>query len=205
MPPLLYIVAGEAKAASSTKLFHWRELMKSGNEILLKVLALTIFLTFLGACQGGTTSETAKKSAEPEAAAPSPSPTAAPAEPAVGEMKTGPQGLQYQDLVTGKGPRPFLGQTLVVAYTGFLQKGGFKFDSGTIDYKPGKEKMIKGWEIAILGAKGMEPMRVGGKRKVIIPPELGYGDMIMGTIPPKSTLIFEIELVKAKGGGGFGQ
>lgn len=168
--------------------------------------AMTLMAVMVG-CREGATSGTAGKKKESEWIASTPTPvpveTPAAAETPAPEMKTGPQGIQYQDLVMGKGPRPFLGQTLVVNYAGFLQKGGYKFDSGTIDYRPGKDKMIKGWEIAMLGGKGMDAMRVGSKRKVIIPPELGYGDQIMGTIPPKSTLIFEIELVKIKGGGAF--
>lgn len=119
------------------------------------------------------------------------------------EMKTGPSGLQYQDLVVGVGPKPFLGQTLLIAYVGKL-KDGATFDKGTFDFKPGKDSVIKGWNLGILGGKGVEPMRVGGKRKLIVPPELGYGANIMGTIPANSTLYFEVELLRATSSSGLG-
>lgn len=138
-----------------------------------------------------------------------PSPTATPAVTATGapaadstELKTAPSGLQYQDLHVGSGQRPLMMQQVYVAYVGKLPDG-HTFDKNTIPFKLGKGEVIKGWEQGILGGNGIEPMRVGGKRKLIIPPALGYGDKPMGTIPPNSTLIFEIELLRV-GGGGFG-
>lgn len=161
----------------------------------LFIIPVIILLCSLNGC-GSSNDSTATRTAA------TPQPTATPqpeASPATG-MKTAPSGLQYEDLTVGVGPKPFLGQTLLVAYAGYNTKG-IKFDSGTIDYKPGKDKMIKGFEMGIIGAKGIEPMREGGKRKLIIPPELGYGERIMGTIPPNSTLIFEIELLKVRSSG----
>lgn len=137
-----------------------------------------------------------------------PSPTVTPvvattAAPVVGGegMTTAPSGLQYQDLHIGSGQRPLMMQNVTVAYVGKLPDGHV-FDKGSIPFKLGKGEVIKGWEQGILGGNGVEPMRVGGKRKLIIPPTLGYGNQPMGTIPPNSTLIFEIELLRV--GGGFG-
>ncbi|MGH9848123.1 MAG: FKBP-type peptidyl-prolyl cis-trans isomerase, partial [Blastocatellia bacterium] len=62
--------------------------------------------------------------------------------------------------------------------------------------KLGAGEVIKGWDQGIAGGGGVEPMREGGKRKLIIPPKLGYGDKIMSTIPANSTLIFEVELLR---------
>jgi peptidylprolyl isomerase len=125
-----------------------------------------------------------------------------------GDLKETPSGLKYQDLVVGDGARPLLGQTVRLRYTGWTVDGT-KFDGNQEGAKPalelklGKGEVIKGWEIGIGGGRGLEAMRVGGKRKLVIPPELGYGSNPMGTIPPNSTLVFEIELIGIKGGTMF--
>ena len=139
-------------------------------------------------------------------ATPTPISTPAPTPAVAGnELKTTPSGLQYQDITVGVGQRPVFMQNLRIAYVGKLPNGT-KFDSGVTDFKLGKGEMIKGWELGIGGSpkEGIEPMREGGKRKLIIPPALGYGDKITSTIPPNSTLIFEVELLRVSGGGGFG-
>jgi len=104
-------------------------------------------------------------------------------------------GLGYVDLVEGTGARPKTGDTVSVHYTGRL-KSGQKFDSsvdrGTpFEFPVGKGRVIKGWD------EGVSSMKVGGKRKLIIPAHLGYGDRgAGGVIPPGATLIFEVELLK---------
>ncbi len=103
-------------------------------------------------------------------------------------------GLEYVDLVEGTGARPKPGETVSVHYTGWL-KGGQKFDSSVDRGQPfafpiGKGRVIKGWD------EGVATMKVGGKRKLIIPAHLGYGDRGAGNvIPPGATLIFEVELL----------
>ena len=103
-------------------------------------------------------------------------------------------GLGYVDLVEGGGPRPKSGDTVSVHYTGWL-KSGVKFDSsvdrGTpFDFPVGRGRVIKGWD------EGVGSMKVGGKRRLIIPAHLGYGDHgAGGVIPPGATLIFEVELL----------
>ena len=103
-------------------------------------------------------------------------------------------GLGYVDLVEGAGARPKKGDTVSVHYTGWL-KSGTKFDSsvdrGTpFEFPVGKGRVIKGWD------EGVISMKVGGKRKLIIPAHLGYGDSgAGGVIPPGATLIFEVELL----------
>jgi len=106
-------------------------------------------------------------------------------------------GLEYEDLVVGTGPSPTPGQMAVVHYTGWLTDGK-KFDSSHDRNKPfefpvGRGRVIKGWD------EGVATMKVGGKRKLWIPPELGYGARGFGkVIPPDSDLIFEVELLEIK-------
>lgn len=105
-----------------------------------------------------------------------------------------PSGLQYEELVVGTGAQPKAGQQVLVHYTGWLTNGD-KFDSSVDRQKPfqftlGAGEVIKGWD------EGVGSMRVGGKRKLTIPPDLAYGDRgAPGAIPPNSTLIFEVELL----------
>jgi FKBP-type peptidyl-prolyl cis-trans isomerase len=103
-------------------------------------------------------------------------------------------GLGYVELVEGQGPRPAAGDSVSVHYTGWL-KDGTKFDSsrdrGTPFVFPlGRGRVIRGWDEGVAG------MRVGGKRKLIIPAHLGYGERgAGGVIPGGATLIFEVELL----------
>src|SRR6185369_2053714 len=124
--------------------------------------------------------------------------------PTSGEMKTSPSGLQYQDTQVGSGQRPLVMQNIKIAYVGRFTDG-HKFDGGLIDFNLGKGEVVKGWDWGIGGnaKEGIEPMRVGGKRKLIIPPQLGYGDKPYGTSPANATLVFEIELLKVNRSSGF--
>jgi FKBP-type peptidyl-prolyl cis-trans isomerase len=102
--------------------------------------------------------------------------------------------LKIEELVAGTGPEAKTGQTVTVHYTGWLTSGS-KFDSSVdrkqpFNFKLGAGEVIKGWDQGVAG------MKVGGKRKLTIPPELGYGSRgFPGAIPPNSTLIFEVELL----------
>jgi peptidylprolyl isomerase len=106
-------------------------------------------------------------------------------------------GLKYYDLKVGTGEPPTAGQTVVVQYTGWLQDGT-QFDSSMgrdqpFSFQLGKGTVIPGWE------EGISTMKVGGKRQLVIPPALAYGDSGSGSvIPPGATLIFEVELVSIK-------
>lgn len=112
-----------------------------------------------------------------------------------------PSGLKYRDEVVGSGAQPKSGQQVSVHYTGWLdEKGakGKKFDSsrdrGTpFSFTLGAKQVISGWDI------GVATMKVGGKRTLVIPPELGYGARgAGGVIPPNATLIFDVELLGVK-------
>jgi peptidylprolyl isomerase len=110
-------------------------------------------------------------------------------------------GLKFADIKVGTGASPKAGQICVMHYTGWLYhngKKGAKFDSsldrGTpFEFPIGRGKVIKGWD------EGVATMKVGGKRTLIIPPDLGYGHVGAGSIPPHATLIFEVELLAVKG------
>ncbi|WP_279599229.1 FKBP-type peptidyl-prolyl cis-trans isomerase [Methylobacterium sp. J-076] len=117
------------------------------------------------------------------------------------ETVTTPTGLKYHDEVVGTGPEPKAGQQVTVQYTGWLDengKKGKKFDSSRDRNQPfsftiGAGQVIQGWD------QGVMTMKQGGKRTLIIPPELGYGARgAGGVIPPNATLIFDVELLGAK-------
>jgi len=119
---------------------------------------------------------------------------------AAGETTT-PSGLRIIDVKPGTGPVPKAGQTVTVNYTGWLfvdGKKGKKFDSSLDRNEPfsfplGQGQVIKGWD------EGLATMHVGGKRTLIIPPDLGYGASgAGGDIPPGATLIFDVELLSVK-------
>lgn len=120
---------------------------------------------------------------------------------------TTPSGLKYEDTQVGTGPAPQKGQTVVVNYTGRLADANGNptdsvFDSNVdpkfqhvepFEFQLGVGQVIKGWD------EGLSTMNVGGKRRLIIPPALGYGKRgAPPVIPPDATLIFDVELVKIR-------
>jgi peptidylprolyl isomerase len=121
---------------------------------------------------------------------------------AVGTTMTTPSGLKVTDSKVGTGATPKAGQICVMHYTGWLYEGGAKgkkFDSSVdrgqpFEFPLGQRRVIAGWD------EGVATMKVGGKRTLIIPPELGYGARgAGGVIPPNATLIFDVELLEVKG------
>ena len=106
-------------------------------------------------------------------------------------------GLQYVEIAEGTGETPAKGQTVSVHYTGTLESGK-KFDSSrdrnqAFEFQIGEGQVIKGWD------EGLSTMKVGGRRKLIIPADLGYGARgAGGVIPPNAVLIFDVELLKIK-------
>jgi len=114
-------------------------------------------------------------------------------------MITTASGLQYDDTVPGTGAQAAAGQQVSVHYTGWLYNGGVKgakFDSSKdrndpFDFGLGAGMVIKGWD------EGVQGMKVGGTRVLVIPPQLGYGARgAGGVIPPHATLMFEVELLR---------
>jgi peptidylprolyl isomerase len=117
------------------------------------------------------------------------------------KMKKTESGLKFQEVKEGTGEKPNEGQTCEVHYTGWLWvdgKKGEKFDSSkdrdrTFQFPVGAGRVIKGWD------EGVASMKVGGKRLLLIPPELAYGENgAGGVIPPNATLLFEVELIGTK-------
>lgn len=135
--------------------------------------------------------------------------TAGAPEPAADEVKseaakstvfTQASGLKVADIKVGTGAFPKAGRACVMHYTGWLYqngKKGAKFDSSVdrgqpFEFRIGRGEVIRGWD------EGVSTMKVGGKRTLIIPPDLAYGHAGRGSIPPHSTLIFEVELLAVK-------
>lgn len=116
-------------------------------------------------------------------------------------MTVSSSGLNYEDDVVGSGASPSTGQTCVMHYTGWLwvnEAKGNKFDSSVdrgrpFSFKLGVGQVIRGWD------EGVASMHVGGKRRLLIPAELGYGTSgAGGVIPPNATLLFEVELLEIR-------
>jgi len=141
------------------------------------LIALVTFVVTAVFAQGG--------SAKPNTSAPT---------KVTGDGTKTADGLQYWDIKVGTGPVASAGQTVKVHYTGWLTNGK-KFDSSVDRGEPftfnlGGGQVIKGWDEGVAG------MKVGGKRQLRIPPQLGYGDRgAGGVIPPNATLVFDVELL----------
>ena len=125
-----------------------------------------------------------------------PAPAAA-ATPTGGKVHKLPSGLQYEDMVVGSGKMAEPGMNVSVHYTGWLTDGT-KFDTSldrnqAFQFQLGAGMVIRGWD------EGVKGMRIGGKRKLTIPPDMGYGAQgAGGVIPPNATLVFDVELLDVK-------
>jgi peptidylprolyl isomerase len=156
----------------------------------MKTATLTLLVLVLLSV-GALAAQTAEPKPAPQAGTTSKA-TAPPA-----KTVTTPSGLKYVDLEVGTGATPKRGQTVIVHYTGWLTNGK-KFDSSVDRNQPfsfvlGRGEVIKGWD------EGVSTMRVGGKRKLTIPPGLAYGAQgYPGAIPPNATLIFEVQLLRIR-------
>lgn len=170
--------------------------MKNHN-IYKNILILTLFFasTLVLADEAATEEKAAAKPEKTAVKADKP----AKAEKAAkgGKVRTLEGGLKVEDVKVGKGAEAVPGKTVKVHYTGTLTDGK-KFDSSVDRKEPfsfdlGRGMVIKGWD------EGVKGMKVGGKRKLTIPPEMGYGAQgAGGVIPPNATLLFDVELLDVK-------
>jgi FKBP-type peptidyl-prolyl cis-trans isomerase len=172
----------------------------SGRKRLVGVLVLVAGLGLVATVAVACGDDGEKASPTPSASltsSPSGAQTAGGPPAVSGEPTKTASGLQFIDIKVGDGASPQTGQTVVVHYTGWLADGT-KFDSSVDRGQPfsfiiGAGKVIKGWD------EGVATMKVGGKRRLIIPPELGYGATgYPGSIPANAQLIFDVELIEIK-------
>ena len=158
-----------------------------------KLVVLPVIFVVLGFVSGCGNSEKPSTSIQSNAS----SSASSPSNPTKvnGQPTTTASGLQYWDIVVGSGATAIPGKPVSVHYTGWLTNGD-KFDSSLDRGKPfiftlGDGQVIKGWDEGVAG------MKAGGKRQLRIPPALGYGDSgASGAIPPKATLVFDVELIE---------
>jgi len=164
---------------------------------LFLAAALPATLLFAAACGADDDDDpsptTASGSATPAERTTSPAASATTGAIKLTNPTTTPSGLKYEDVVVGTGESPRAGQRVTVHYTGTFTNGT-KFDSSRDRGQPftfviGNGNVIKGWD------EGVLTMKVGGKRLLEIPPQLGYGSRDYGPIPGNSTLLFEVELL----------
>jgi peptidylprolyl isomerase len=163
-----------------------------------------LFSLCIVACGGERNADNAKPETTTPATTPAMTPTPSGSgitfAPSLGvdlaSMTKTPSGLAYKDVKVGGGPVAKAGQKATVQYTGWLPDGT-KFDSSRDRNEPfgftiGAGQVIKGWDEGVAG------MKVGGRRLLVLPPSLGYGEGGTGPIPPNATLVFDVELLGVK-------
>ncbi len=171
-------------------------------------LRWTMALVALAACKrDGSPNDAALREGDPGGGAGAPTREAAPAAPVAVESATyapalgidvkaltrTPSGLYYRDLAPGSGKPVGAGREVAVHYSGWL-RNGTRFDANAAPDDPfrftvGEGQVIRGWDEGLIG------MKPGGKRQLVIPPDLGYGAQGTGPIPPNSILVFTVELI----------
>ena len=146
---------------------------------------------------GTMTEQSTSATTTPTASTSAPAAPALPGAPGSGnKMHKLASGLQYDDLVVGSGKMAEPGVNVAVHYTGYLLDGT-ELDSSFKSGQPLKFQIAGGQMIAGFD-EGVRGMRIGGKRKIVVPYAMGYGEAGSGPIPPKSDLVFDLELIDAK-------
>ena len=173
------------------------EMYRRGKKpVLLAILLVT--MSVLAACGDTTATPSTDTTSGPTTSAVSATPFASGIPQLTGKSVKTADGLQYIDTKVGDGAEAKAGQTVSVNYSGYLAADGKKFDSSVDRGQPfpfplGTGRVIKGWDEGVAG------MKVGGKRRLIVPPELGYGaGGYPPVIPASATLVFDVELVSVQ-------
>ncbi len=159
------------------------------------IIALTCAVLLAGCNESAQQSSSASTTTTQATTTPAAGDAATPA--TGGKVHKLASGLQYEDMVVGSGTMAEPGMNVSVHYTGWLTDGT-KFDSSLdrgqpFQFQLGGGQVIRGWD------EGVKGMRIGGKRKLTIPPDMGYGARgAGGVIPPNATLVFDVELLDVK-------
>lgn len=162
----------------------------------MRLPAAVLAIALLAGCNQYEAQKAASEAGATPSTPSTPAPAAA-ATPTGGKVHKLPSGLQYEDMVVGSGKMAEPGMNVSVHYTGWLTDGT-KFDSSldrnqAFQFQLGAGMVIRGWD------EGVKGMRIGGKRKLTIPSDMGYGAQgAGGVIPPNATLVFDVELLDVK-------
>ena len=172
----------------------------AGFAAVIIIIAAVVFHPWdhfsLGATAAKTSTASAACAPTPTVVGPLPAQTPPATPPPTSNAAVSDQGIQYIDIKVGCGSPIKAGDSATVTYNGWLQSNGQLFDS-SLNHSPGtfqvtnigQAQVIQGWNI------GLQGMRVGGTRRLIIPAALGYGAQAAGSIPPNSTLVFDVSIV----------
>jgi FKBP-type peptidyl-prolyl cis-trans isomerase len=159
---------------------------------VVRPVLIASVVAVIAACNGSNVGTTATVDTNVYTADPATTPYAASLNVNIGSMLKTPSGLYYKDLATGTGATAGAGYTVRVGYGGYLVNGTQFDTSASFEFLLNAGKVVKGWD------EGVQGMKVGGTRQLVIPPGLGYGTSGSGAIPGNAILVFGVTLLQVR-------